>query len=86
LADPPQLLTVGSGAIETQTMNAASVLPQSSVVVAPSSSNSTASASTVSGTALSAAKSAALAQRALPTFPSSLLLGLMILLGAFFWA
>lgn len=86
LADPPQLLTIGSGAIETQTMNAASVLPQSSVVVAPSSSNSTASASTVSGTALSAAKSAALAQRALPTFPSSLLLGLMILLGAFFWA
>ncbi|RSH89553.1 hypothetical protein EHS25_002104 [Saitozyma podzolica] len=81
-----QLLTIGSGAIETQTMNAASVLPQSSVVVAPSSSNTTASASTVSGTALSAAKSAALAQRALPTFPSSILLCLMILLGAFVWA
>jgi hypothetical protein len=86
LADPSQLLTIGSGAIETQTMNAASVLPQSSVVVAPSSSNTTASASTVSGTALSAAKSAALAQRTLPTFPSSMLLGLMILLGAFVWA
>jgi hypothetical protein len=77
-----QTVTIGSGAIETQTLLDSTVLPASSVIVAPSS-NTTASASSQS-----ADKSAAQAQRAplsLLSF-SPFLTAVVVGLGAFLWA
>jgi hypothetical protein len=85
-----EMIMIGSGNIETQTLLAKTVLPQSQVVVADKTSevgSNSSSADTSSGSSTStvnaAAKNSGFATLALPSLPQTILLSLTFGIAAF---